>query len=202
MKSLALNAKKNLVMKSVRLPEVKMKNTLWRLETSRSSLREEVDCGGEDDKKVKDETCLVDQASSEAAPKIIMGPPTAMPGSEKSVSFQKSILGPSPKHIIVNNVKVSVASDNEVKQFYKPLSKPGVGFSKPNFRSKTPPPRRVNNNYPRPKTSQPKKKRWSTKSTPWLSCNLEPFPTSKLHAMGNMSSIPTSQPIASNARDF
>ncbi|GJR08823.1 retrovirus-related pol polyprotein from transposon TNT 1-94 [Tanacetum coccineum] len=86
-----------------------------------------------------------------------MGPPAATPGSEKSVSFQKSILGPRPKHIIVNNVKVLVASDNEVKQFYKPLSKPRVGFSKPNFRSKTPPPRRVNNNYPRPKTPQPKR---------------------------------------------
>ncbi|GKA65049.1 retrovirus-related pol polyprotein from transposon TNT 1-94 [Tanacetum coccineum] len=93
----------------------------------------------------------------QAAPKIIMGPPAAMPGSEKNMSFQKSILCPRPKHIIVNNVKVPIASDNEVKQFYKPLSKPGVRFSKPNFRSKTPPPRRVNNNYPRPKTLQPKR---------------------------------------------
>nr|GEW18841.1 hypothetical protein [Tanacetum cinerariifolium] len=91
--------------------------------------------------------------SVQAAPKAIMGPPlVGTPGSKKSVSFQKSILGPRPKHIIVNKVKVLVASDNEVKQFYKPLSKPGVGFSKPNFRSKTPPPRRVNNNYPRAKT--------------------------------------------------
>ncbi|GKB66667.1 copia protein, partial [Tanacetum coccineum] len=91
---------------------------------------------------------------AEAAPKAIMGPPVCSPCSEKSVSFQKSILGPRPKHIMVNNVKVPVASDNEVKQFYKPLLKPGVGFSKPNFRSKTPPPRRVNNKYPRPKTPQ------------------------------------------------
>ncbi|GJX48520.1 zf-CCHC domain-containing protein [Tanacetum coccineum] len=95
--------------------------------------------------------------NDQAAPKIIMGPPPATPGSEKTVSFQKSILGPRPKHIIVNKAKVPVASDNEVKQFYKPLSKPGVGFSKPNFRSKTPPPRRVNNNYSRPKTPQPKR---------------------------------------------
>ncbi|GJR18304.1 retrovirus-related pol polyprotein from transposon TNT 1-94 [Tanacetum coccineum] len=86
-----------------------------------------------------------------------MGPPAASPVSEKSVSFQKSILGPRPKHIIVNKVKVPVASDNEVRQFYKPLSKPKVGFSKPNFRSKTPPPRGVNNNYSRPKTPQPKR---------------------------------------------
>ncbi|GKA20316.1 retrovirus-related pol polyprotein from transposon TNT 1-94 [Tanacetum coccineum] len=63
----------------------------------------------------------------QAAPKVNMGPPPGTtPGSEKSVSFQKSILGPRPKHIIVNNVRVPVASDNEVKQFYKPLSKPGI----------------------------------------------------------------------------
>ncbi|GJR56828.1 retrovirus-related pol polyprotein from transposon TNT 1-94 [Tanacetum coccineum] len=96
--------------------------------------------------------------SMQATPKAIMGlPPVVTPGSERSVSFQKSILGPRPKHIIVNNVKILVTSDNEVKQFYKPLSKPGVGFSKPNFRSKTPPPRRVINNYSRPKTPQPKR---------------------------------------------
>ncbi|GJS28122.1 retrovirus-related pol polyprotein from transposon TNT 1-94 [Tanacetum coccineum] len=95
--------------------------------------------------------------SAQAAPKANMGPPPATPGSEKSVSFQKSILGPRPKHIIVNKVKVPVASDNEFKQSYKPLSKHRVGFLKPNFRSKTPPPRRVNNNYPRAKTPQPKR---------------------------------------------
>ncbi|GJR09759.1 retrovirus-related pol polyprotein from transposon TNT 1-94 [Tanacetum coccineum] len=95
--------------------------------------------------------------SAQAAPRANMRLPPATPGSEKSMSFQKSILGPRPKHIIVNKVKVPVASDNEVKQFYKPLSKPGVGFLKPNFRSKTPPPRRVNNNYPRAKTPQPKR---------------------------------------------
>ncbi|GJT54662.1 retrovirus-related pol polyprotein from transposon TNT 1-94 [Tanacetum coccineum] len=99
-----------------------------------------------------------DPLNVQAAPKANMGPPPgSTPGSEKSVSFQKSILGPRPKHIIVNNVKVLVASDNEVKQFYKPLSKPEVGFSKPNFRSKTPPLRRVTNNYYRPKTPQPKR---------------------------------------------
>ncbi|GJV43520.1 hypothetical protein Tco_1428056 [Tanacetum coccineum] len=51
----------------------------------------------------------------QAAPKANMGPPPATtPGPEKIVSFQKSILGPRPKHIIVNNVKVLVASDNEI----------------------------------------------------------------------------------------
>ncbi|GKB49300.1 hypothetical protein Tco_0900053, partial [Tanacetum coccineum] len=58
---------------------------------------------------------------------------------------------------MVNNVKVPVDSDNEVKQFYKPSLKLRVGFSKPNLRSKNPPPRRVNNNYPHSKTSQPKR---------------------------------------------
>ncbi|GKD85646.1 zf-CCHC domain-containing protein, partial [Tanacetum coccineum] len=91
------------------------------------------------------------------APKINMGPPPVTSGSEKTVTFQKSILGPRPKQIIVNKVKIHVASDNEVKQFYKTLTKPGVGFSKTNLRSKTPPPRRVNNNYSRPKTLQPKR---------------------------------------------
>ncbi|GKA34862.1 retrovirus-related pol polyprotein from transposon TNT 1-94 [Tanacetum coccineum] len=56
-----------------------------------------------------------------------------------------------------NNVKILVASDNEVKQFYKPSLKPVVGFSKPNLRLKTPPPRRFNNSYPRSKTPQPKR---------------------------------------------
>ncbi|GKA25303.1 zf-CCHC domain-containing protein [Tanacetum coccineum] len=48
----------------------------------------------------------------QAAPKINMGPPPATPVSEKSVSFQKSILSPRPKHIIVNKAKVPVDSDN------------------------------------------------------------------------------------------
>ncbi|GJR03716.1 retrovirus-related pol polyprotein from transposon TNT 1-94 [Tanacetum coccineum] len=52
--------------------------------------------------------------NDQAAPKIIMGPPPATPGSEKTMSFQKSILGPRPKHIIVNKAKVPVASDNEI----------------------------------------------------------------------------------------
>ncbi|GKE98825.1 retrovirus-related pol polyprotein from transposon TNT 1-94, partial [Tanacetum coccineum] len=57
---------------------------------------------------------------------LMVPPPGTTLGSEKSVSFQKSMLSPRPKHIIVNNVRVPVASDNEVKQFYKPLSKPRI----------------------------------------------------------------------------
>ncbi|GKB60204.1 hypothetical protein Tco_0916390, partial [Tanacetum coccineum] len=52
-------------MRSVRLPEVKTKSWPWRLETSRSSSREESDSGEEDDQKDNDETWLVAQASSE-----------------------------------------------------------------------------------------------------------------------------------------
>nr|GFA30009.1 alpha/beta hydrolases superfamily protein [Tanacetum cinerariifolium] len=52
----------------------------------------------------------------QADPKANMGPPPGTtPGYEKRMSFQKSVLGPRPKHIIVNNVSVPVASDNEVK---------------------------------------------------------------------------------------
>ncbi|GKB44358.1 retrovirus-related pol polyprotein from transposon TNT 1-94 [Tanacetum coccineum] len=49
------------------------------------------------------------------APKAIKEPPVCSLESEKSVSFQKSISGPRPKHIMVNNVKIPVASDNEVR---------------------------------------------------------------------------------------
>ncbi|GJT23220.1 retrovirus-related pol polyprotein from transposon TNT 1-94 [Tanacetum coccineum] len=144
------------------------------------------DSGEEDEEKAKDETCLgfsILEASTsgtkeikfvksqketslgggplnkgepyiaEAAPEAIMGPPVCSPGSEKFISFQKSILGHRLEHIMVNKVKAPFASDNEVKQFYKPSLKPGVGFSKPN----SPPLRRVNNNYPCPKTPLPKR---------------------------------------------
>ncbi|GJT96393.1 retrovirus-related pol polyprotein from transposon TNT 1-94 [Tanacetum coccineum] len=123
----------------------------------------------------------------QAAPKEIMGPPVITSGSKKSVSFQKSILGPRPKQIIVNNVKVPVASDNEVKQFYKPLSKPGVGFSKPNLRSKTPPPRRFNNNYPRPKTPQPKRN-WikDSRCSKHMTGNRKLFSSYKAYNRGNV----------------
>ncbi|GJZ63055.1 hypothetical protein Tco_0619476 [Tanacetum coccineum] len=115
------------------------------------------DSGEEDNEKDKDETCLMAQASNEnetpsgsgtpnaeggpykaqTTPTAIKGSPVCSPESEKPMSFQKSILGPRPKHIMVNNVKILVASDNEIKQFYKPSLKPEVGFYKPNFRSKT-----------------------------------------------------------------
>nr|GEW18313.1 retrovirus-related Pol polyprotein from transposon TNT 1-94 [Tanacetum cinerariifolium] len=50
-----------------------------------------------------------------AAPNANMGPPPGTtPGSEKSMSFQKSILDPRPKHIIVNNAHASHRAKNIV----------------------------------------------------------------------------------------
>ncbi|GKD15162.1 zf-CCHC domain-containing protein, partial [Tanacetum coccineum] len=95
--------------------------------------------------------------NAHTAPKANQGPPVYSLKKEKVVSFKKSILGPRPKHIMVNNVKILIASDDEVKRFYKPFLKPRVGFSKPKFRSKTPPPRRVDNSDLRSKTPQPKR---------------------------------------------
>ncbi|GJR11519.1 zf-CCHC domain-containing protein [Tanacetum coccineum] len=62
-----------------------------------------------------------------------------------------------PKFILINNTKIPIASDDEVKRFYKPSLKPEVGFTKPTIRSKTPPPRRKENSHPRSKTPQPRR---------------------------------------------
>ncbi|GJZ41187.1 hypothetical protein Tco_0588073 [Tanacetum coccineum] len=75
--------------------------------------------------------------SAQMAPKAIQGPRACSTENGKSVSFQKSILGPKPKHIMVNKVKIPIASDDEVERFYKPALKPEVGFSKPDFREIT-----------------------------------------------------------------
>ncbi|GKC32022.1 hypothetical protein Tco_1039316, partial [Tanacetum coccineum] len=50
--------------------------------------------------------------SVQTDPKANQGPPVC--SSENGNSFQKSILDPRPKHIMVNNVKIPVASDDEV----------------------------------------------------------------------------------------
>ncbi|GKB21528.1 retrovirus-related pol polyprotein from transposon TNT 1-94, partial [Tanacetum coccineum] len=75
------------------------------------------------------------------------GPPTIEGGPHNAQTTPKANQGPP-----------IFASDDEVERFNKPSLKPGVGFSKPNFRSKTPPHRRVNNSYPRSKTPKPKRK--------------------------------------------
>ncbi|GJS96626.1 UBN2 domain-containing protein [Tanacetum coccineum] len=47
----------------------------------------------------------------QTTPKAIKGLPVCSPESEKSVSVEKSILGPRPKYIMVNNVRIPIASD-------------------------------------------------------------------------------------------
>ncbi|GJX81405.1 zf-CCHC domain-containing protein [Tanacetum coccineum] len=87
------------------------------------------------------------------------------PSETKQVKFVKAqeveskekLIESNPKFILINNTKIPIASDDVVKRFYKPSLKPGVGFTKPTMRSKTPPPRRNENSHPRSKTPQPRR---------------------------------------------
>ncbi|GJU22183.1 zf-CCHC domain-containing protein [Tanacetum coccineum] len=72
---------------------------------------------------------------------------------ESKEKLMESNPNSKPKFILINNTKIPIASDDEVKHFYKPSLKPGVGFTKPTIRSKTPPPRRKENPHPRSKTT-------------------------------------------------
>ena len=42
------------------------------------------------------------------------------------------------------NSEIPIANEKEVKQFYKPTSKPGLGYNKPTIGSKSSPPRKTN----------------------------------------------------------
>ncbi|GKA23040.1 zf-CCHC domain-containing protein [Tanacetum coccineum] len=75
----------------------------------------------------------------------------------QEVESKEKLIESNPKFILINNTKIPIASNDEVKRFYKPSLKPGVGFTKPTMRSKTPPPRMSNNPRPRPKTPQPRR---------------------------------------------
>ncbi|GJV23987.1 ribonuclease H-like domain-containing protein [Tanacetum coccineum] len=55
-----------------------------------------------------------DLLSVKTVPKANQGLPVCSLENEKSVSFQKSILGPRPKHVMVNNIKILIASDDEI----------------------------------------------------------------------------------------
>ncbi|GJX66838.1 zf-CCHC domain-containing protein [Tanacetum coccineum] len=87
------------------------------------------------------------------------------PSETKQVKFVKAqeveskekLIESNPKFILINNTKIPIASDDEIKHFYKPSLKPRVGFTKPTMRSKTPPPRRKENSHPRSKTPQPRR---------------------------------------------
>ncbi|GJY91419.1 zf-CCHC domain-containing protein [Tanacetum coccineum] len=80
-----------------------------------------------------------------------------------------------PKFILINNTKIPIASDDEVKRFYKPSLKPGVRFTKPTMRSKTPPPRRKENFHPRSKTPQPMRDQGNMVVTRNVICWLSSF---------------------------
>ncbi|GKB37416.1 zf-CCHC domain-containing protein [Tanacetum coccineum] len=75
----------------------------------------------------------------------------------QEVKSKENLIESNPKFILINNTKIPIASDDVVKRFYKPSLKPGVGFTKPTMRSKTPPPRRNENSHPRSKTPQPRR---------------------------------------------
>ena len=60
------------------------------------------------------------------------------------------------KYVIIKDRKIPIASDEEVKSFYKPSLKAKTVFSKPKLRSKTPPPNRPNNPHPQCKITQPR----------------------------------------------
>ncbi|GJR07305.1 zf-CCHC domain-containing protein [Tanacetum coccineum] len=87
------------------------------------------------------------------------------PSETKQVKFVKAqeveskekLIESNLKFILINNTKIPLASNDEVKHFYKPSLKPEVGFTKPTMRSKTPPPRMTNNPRPRSKTPQPRR---------------------------------------------
>ncbi|GJS02409.1 hypothetical protein Tco_0318917 [Tanacetum coccineum] len=87
------------------------------------------------------------------------------PSETKQVKFVKSqeveskekLIESNLKFILINNTKIPIASDDEVKHFYKASLKPRVGFTKPTMRSKTPPPRRKENSHPHSKTPQPRR---------------------------------------------
>lgn len=116
-------------------------------------------------KQVKFVKCQVVQPTGDSPQNMLDGPvnikdPPAFKGPstvDNSVTFPKSILGPAPKHLTVMNTKVAIARIREVKHFYKPLLKPGVGFNKPMIRSKTPPPRKINVSQIQVRPREPRK---------------------------------------------
>ncbi|GJZ38996.1 zf-CCHC domain-containing protein [Tanacetum coccineum] len=113
------------------------------------------------------------------------------PSETKQVKFVKAqeveskekLIESNPKFILINNTKIPIASDDVVKRFYKPSLKPGVGFTKPTMRSKTPPPRRNENSHPRSKTPQPRRdqavftKEWDLESLEYSQETEGPYST-------------------------
>jgi hypothetical protein len=98
-------------------------------------------------------------------------------------SSKQKPLESKPKYILIKDRKIPIASDEEVKSFYKPSLKAKTGFSKPKLRSKTPPPNRPNNPHPRSKTPQPRRNQ-----------GRQNFPNNNNHPMWNYSLQPSFNP--------
>ena len=125
-----------------------------------------------------------------AAPQINMGPPPVEAASGKTITFQNSVLGPRPKHIVVNNVAIPVASDEEVKRFYKPSLKPKNVSPKPNIRPKTPPSGRANYYHPRSRTPPPRRSNFSQNRSQGYHNSWNNFQSQNLVPWGMISSFP------------
>jgi hypothetical protein len=65
-------------------------------------------------------------------------------GKFECESSKQKPLDSKPKYVPIKDRKIPIASDEEVKSFYKPSLKAKTGFSKLKLRSKTPPPNRPN----------------------------------------------------------
>ena len=74
----------------------------------------------------------------------------------KNVKFKNETSKTKPRFILLKDKLIPIASDDEVKTFYKSSLKPNAEPFKPKIRSKTPPPRKPTSPHPRPKTPQSK----------------------------------------------
>nr|GEV80069.1 zf-CCHC domain-containing protein/DUF4219 domain-containing protein/UBN2 domain-containing protein [Tanacetum cinerariifolium] len=74
---------------------------------------------------------LVEASTSGAKKTKFLKPQNEEPTGDDTLIEGNGLL--SVLDIMVNNVKIPVANDNEVKWFYRPSLTPGVGFFKPNF---------------------------------------------------------------------
>ena len=125
-----------------------------------------------------------------AAPQTNMGPPPVKPVSGKTVTFQNLVLGPRPKHIVVNNVAIPVASDEEVKRFYRPSLKPKNVYPRPNTRPKTPPPRRTTYYRPRSRTPPPRRNNFGQNQSQGFRNSWNNFQSQNLVPWGMIPSFP------------
>ncbi|GJT89437.1 hypothetical protein Tco_1071154, partial [Tanacetum coccineum] len=131
------------------------------------------DSDEDEDDKTKDEKCLMAKASNEILFETEYFSDDQSSLDENDLDSEYSRLCKIGLKVMAKNktlkqakielenkalkLKDKLSSDDEVKRFYKPFLKPGVGFTKPTMRSKIPPSRRKKNSHPRSKTPQPRR---------------------------------------------